>query len=253
MKDNNKKLLIIISVVFVYIIAIFVATKFREYIDYKKQLEISEVINTIYVPDEVVTEQNTERMHKISELQKENKDIVGWIEIQGTGISYPVLQGKDNDYYLNHSYKHEKIAGGSLFLDKDYDFNKPSDNLLVYGHRNKRGIMLEDLIKYKDESFYKEHSKIRFTTATEDEEYEILSAFYSRVYYQDEKDVFRYYYFVNAKNKKDYETFINNAKKESLYETGVTAEYGDQLLTLSTCEYSQDNGRFAVVAKKKNK
>ena len=125
-----------------------------------------------------------------------------------------------------------------------------SSNYLIYGHRNTKGLIFEDLIKYQDENFYKEHKIIRFTTATEDNTYQIMYAFNSRVYYQDEDNVFRYYYFVNAKNKSKYDEFVENCKKSSLYETGVTAEYGNQLLTLSTCEYSQKDGRFAIVAKK---
>lgn len=110
--------------------------------------------------------------------------------------------------------------------------------------------MFEDLIKYKEQSFYEEHKQIRFTTEKEDCMYEIISVFLSKVYYQSDTNVFRYYYFVNAKNEQEYNEFINNAKKISLYDTGVTAEYGEQLITLSTCEYSQENGRLAVVAKK---
>ena len=72
----------------------------------------------------------------------------------------------------------------------------------------------------------------------------------SRVYYKSEKDVFRYYYFVNAKNEQEYDDFVKNSIKASIYDTGVTAKYGDQLLTLSTCEYSQEDGRFVVVLKK---
>ena len=68
--------------------------------------------------------------------------------------------------------------------------------------------------------------------------------------YKSEQNVFRYYYFVNANNEQEYNDFVNNAKKVSLYDTGVTAQYGDQLLTLSTCEYSQEDGRFVVVCKK---
>ena len=110
--------------------------------------------------------------------------------------------------------------------------------------------MFQGLLEYKEESYYKEHPTIRFTTIKEDSEYEIISVFLSRVYYKSEKNVFRYYYFVNANNEQEYNDFVNNAKKVSLYDTGVTAKYGEQLLTLSTCEYSQEDGRFAVVCKK---
>ena len=110
--------------------------------------------------------------------------------------------------------------------------------------------MFEDLMKYTKQDFYENHKTIQFTTNTEDSTYEILSVFYSRVYYKSEQNVFRYYYFVNANNEKEYDEFVSNAKKASIYDTGVNAEYGEQLLTLSTCEYSQTDGRFVVVAKK---
>ena len=229
---------------------LIIRIKIDEYLNNQKQIEISQVIDTIDIPDIDITPEKTERMLQVIELQKENPEVVGWLEISGTNISYPVCQADNNDYYLTHSYKKEKVTGGSPFLDKDYDFTIPSSNLLIYGHRNKKGLIFEDLIKYQDEQFYKEHKLIRFTTATEDTTYEVMSVFNSRVYYQDETNVFRYYYFVNAENKAEYDEFVENCKKVSLYDTGVTAKYGDQLLTLSTCEYSQEDGRFAVVARK---
>ena len=188
-------------------------------------------------------------MLQIQELQKENKEIIGWLEIEGTSINYPVCQTTDNDYYLTHNYKKEESSSGSLLLDKGFDLINGSSNYLIYGHRNKQGIMFEELIKYVKESFYNEHKIIKFTTTSEDKKYEILSVFYSRVYYKTEQNVFRYYYFVNAENEGEYNEFVNNAKKASIYNTGVTAKFGEQLLTLSTCEYSQEDGRFVIVAK----
>ena len=162
------------------------------------------------------------------------------------------MQGKDNDFYMNHDYKKETSKRGSLFLDKDYDWSIPSSNLLIYGHNNtKDGSMFTDLLKYKKKKFYEEHPTIKFTTDKEEAEYEIMAAFLSRVYYKTEKNVFRYYYFINAQNKEEYDEYVHNAKEASLYNTGKTAKYGDQLITLSTCEYSQEDGRFVVVARKK--
>lgn len=250
-KTNNQKLkkiiIIVLSILLVISIVSVIVLKIFEHKDTEKQQEISQVLDTIEKEKQI-----TERMEQVKELKKENEDIIGWLEIKDTNINYPILQGTDNEYYLTHNYKKEKVTGGSLFLDKNYDFSIPSSNLLIYGHRNKKGIMFEDLLKYKDEEFYKEHSKIRFTTTEDDSEYEIISVFYSRVYYQDEKDVFRYYYFINAGNEEEYNEYINNAKKVSIYDTGKIAEYGEQLLTLSTCEYSQANGRFVIVAKKES-
>lgn len=252
-KETSYKKLIIILLVVIMICAIILIVKIKldEHKENEMQREVSKVLDIIDVPSEGVTPIVTERMIQVKELQKENPDIVGWLEIDGTNINYPVLQGKDNDYYLKHNYKHEYISTGSIFLDKDYDFNKPSSNLLIYGHRNKVGLMFDELVKYKDEDFYKEHNTIRFTTADEDTEYEIMSAFKSRVYYTDETDVFRYYYFIDAQNEAEYDEYVTNCKKSSLYDTGFVAEYGEQLLTLSTCDYEQENGRFVVVAVKR--
>ena len=130
-----------------------------------------------------------------------------------------------------------------------FDIKNGSSNYLIYGHRNKQGLMFEDLLKYAKEDFYKEHKKIRFTTDKEDRDYEIMAVFYSRVYYKDEQNVFRYYYFVNAKDENEYNNYVKQSKDASIYDTGVTAKYGEQLLTLSTCEYSQEDGRFVIVAK----
>ena len=191
-------------------------------------------------------------MLQLQELKKENEDIIAWIQIPGTKIDFPVLQGQDNEYYIRHTYKKEYSVDGSIFLDKDYNWDKPSDNLLIYGHNNKNGNMFQDLLKYEDKNYYKEHPTINFTTVNEDCVYEIIAVFKSRVYYKSERNVFRYYYFINAENEEEYNYYVEESKKASLYDTGKTAEYGEKLLTLSTCEYSQEDGRFVIVAKKVN-
>lgn len=240
-----------IQIMFVVIFIISICTIiYYFYNANKEKQEYKEVLNNIEIEKEQVTEQRTERMLQVEELKKKNQDIVGWIEIEGTNINYPVLQGTDNQYYMKHTYNKENSKDGSIFLDKNYDWNIPSSNLLLYGHNNKNGTMFQNLLKYKDESFYKEHSNIRFTTIDDDCQYEIISAFLSRVYYEDEQNVFRYYYFINANDETEYNNYIEESKKASLYDTGKSAEYGEQLLTLSTCSYHTEDGRFVVVAKK---
>ena len=192
----------------------------------------------------------TERMLQVKQLQEQNADIVGWLEIENTNINYPVLQGTDNSYYMTHNYKKEKSKNGSIFLNADYNWNIPSNNLLIYGHNLGNGMMFQELLKYENESFYQEHPVIRFTTAEEDTEYEIISAFKSRVYYKSEKNVFRYYFFLNSESEEEYNQFVKNAKNASIYPIDVTASYGDQLITLSTCSYYVEDGRFAVVGRK---
>ena len=195
--------------------------------------------------------ETTERMLKVKKLQKENDDIVGWLEIEDTNINYPVLQGDDNEFYLNRNYKKEKSEKGSIFLDAKYNWNIPSNNLLIYGHNIINGLMFQDLLKYESQDFYKKHPNIRFTTEKDDKEYEIISVFKSRVYYKAEKNVFRYYDFINAKKEEDYMEFVKNAKKTSIYDIEATAKYGDELITLVTCSYHIEDGRFVVIGREK--
>lgn len=245
----NKIILLLLIIIFIaglsYIVCYF-------YNNYKNREENKNILSD-NIDKSKITEQTTERMLQVEKLQKENNEIVAWLEIEGTNITYPVCQTSNNDFYINHNYKKEESADGAIFLDKDYNWDLPSDNLLIYGHNNKNGNMFEELLKYDDENYYKEHPRIRFTTTSEDSEYEIFAVFYSRVYYKSEQDVFRYYYFITAENEEDYNNYVNESKKASIYDTGITAVYGEQLLTLSTCEYSQEDGRFVVVAKKVGK
>lgn len=249
--EKNKKKIGILYLIFIVsiIMLIFEIQNISTINNDEKYNEIAS--DNSQVEPEMTIETKTERMIKLEELQKENSDIVGWLEIEDSNINYPVLQGTDNDYYMTHNYKKQYSKNGSLFLDKDYDWNLPSSNLLIYGHNNRgSNEMLVGLMNYKNEDYYKTHKTIRFTTNEEDAEYEIISVFLSRVYYKSETDVFRYYYFINAENEQEFNEYVQNSKEASLYNIEATAEYGDQLLTLSTCEFSQEDGRLAVVARK---
>ena len=219
-------------------------------------IETQTSLNTEISKNILETEQiqpiETERMLKVQTLKKENSDIVGWLEIENTSINYPVLQGTDNEYYMTHNYKKEKSKNGSIFLNYKYDWNITSNNLLIYGHNLNNGTMFQELLKYSDKNFYINHPIIRFTTEKEDSEFEIISVFKSRVYYNTEQNVFRYYFFINPSSEEEYNNFVQNAKNSSMYNIDSTATYGDQLITLSTCSYHVKDGRFVVIGKKLN-
>lgn len=130
---NHKKLKIIILIIMViFFISGIIYSCYHLYNNYKEKKDHTNILENIEVDNTQVTATKTERMLQLEEMQKENSDIIGWIEIDGTNINYPILQTTNNDYYLNHNYKKEKASTGSLFLDKDYDFSIPSSNLLVY-------------------------------------------------------------------------------------------------------------------------
>jgi sortase B len=185
-----------------------------------------------------------------AELFLQNMDMVGWIKIEDTNINYPVMHTPDNpDFYLKHDFDKEYSDYGCPYVQENCDVQEPSDNIIIYGHHMKNGSMFADLEKFKSEDFYKKHKTISFNTLTYKYEYEIVAVFKTFVY-SDSPESFKYYRFVNAETSEQFDEYIAKCKELSLYDTGVSAQYGDKLITLSTCEYSRTNGRLVVVAKR---
>jgi len=194
-------------------------------------------------------EQPREVLEEYKNLLIANQKLIGWIKIDDTYIDYPVMQTDDNEYYLDHNTKQEYDKNGTIFMDKDCDVLKPSTNYILYGHHMKSGKMFGKLDAYQKESYYKEHPYISFDTIYEKGTYQVMYVFRSRVYKESEI-VFKYYQFIDANSEQEFDSYMQEMAAMSLYDTGVTAQYGDQLLTLSTCDYQETDGRFVVVAKK---
>ena len=190
-----------------------------------------------------------EVLDEYKNLLNKNKKLIGWIKIDDTNIDYPVMQTTDNVYYLEHNLNQEYDKNGSIFMDKDCNVLKPSTNYIIYGHHMKSGNMFGKLDLYEDEDYCREHPYIQFDTIYEKGTYEVMYVFRSRVY-SEEEIVFKYYQFIDANSEQEFNSYMSEMESMSLYDTGVRAEYGDQLLTLSTCDYQEKNGRFVVVAKK---
>lgn len=187
---------------------------------------------------------------EFQKLYERNPDIIGWLTIDNTRIDYPIMQNlQDGEYYLNHDFDKKKNINGLPFLDISNRIND-SDILMIHGHHMKSGSMFADLEKYKKESFYKKHDTFQFSTLYEKEEYEIVAVILSKVYLESD-DVFKYYQIDQVETPDEFDSYIQNIKELALYDTGVTAQYGDKLMVLSTCEYSTENGRLAVVARKR--
>jgi sortase B len=183
---------------------------------------------------------------KYASVYEQNPDFVGWISIEGTNIDYPVMQTPSNpNFYLKHAFDQSYSNYGVPYVQENCDLEQ-SDNVVIYGHHMNNGSMFADLCKYESESFYQEHKTIHFDTLTGFGEYEVVAVFKTTAYSQDG---FRYYHFVDAADEYDFSEFMAACRSLALYDTGVTAEYGDKLLTLSTCEYSRTNGRMVIVAK----
>ncbi|MDE7321997.1 MAG: class B sortase [Lachnospiraceae bacterium] len=182
-------------------------------------------------------------------IHQKNQKLIGWVKIDDTIIDYPVMQTVNNEYYLDHNFNQEEDRNGCIFMDYQCDVIKGCDNIILYGHHMKSGKMFGTLNKYSSQSYYEEHPTIQFDTIYEKGTYQVMYVFRSKVY--SEEDVtFKYYQFINAASEMEFNSYLNEMAALSLYDTGVTAGYGDRLLTLSTCDYQEKKGRFVVVAKK---
>jgi len=226
----------------------------RQYADEKQSAEAFEQVAALVETEPAPTDtpQETELLpeltafEKYRAVQEQNSDFVGWISIERTNIDYPVMQTIDNpNYYLKHSFEKQYSDYGVPYVQENCDLGL-SDNCVIYGHHMNNGSMFADLCKYADEDFYRQHKTIRFDTLSDFGEYEIVAAFKTAAY---SEQGFKYYHFVNADSAEDFDAYIAKCKELALYDTGVSAEYGDKLITLSTCEYSRQNGRMVVVAK----
>ena len=187
----------------------------------------------------------------LAELYEQNPDLAGWITVPNTVVDYPVMYTpEDGEKYIYANFEGKFSAAGSLFIEDGCSMEPESDNIIIYGHNMKNGSMFGTLMDYEEEDYWKEHPVISFSTLYEEREYEVVAAFYDRVYYQHET-CFKFYQFINAEDEQHFEEAMAYYRKKALYDTGVEAAYGDRLITLVTCAYHIENGRFVVVAREK--
>ena len=189
-------------------------------------------------------------LEQMAEHYAQNPELFGWICIPDTKLDYPVMYTPDDpEKYLHLSFDEKYDLGGVPFLDTDCSLDPESDNLIIYGHNMNNGTQFRTLMSYTDQSFWEKHPTIQLSTLYETRTYEILACFRDRVYYKYE-DVFKFYQFIDAEDEAHFNEAIAYYKENALYDTGVSAEYGDQLITLVTCAYHTENGRFVVVARR---
>ena len=182
-------------------------------------------------------------------LWQQNNDMVGWIKINDTVIDYPVMHKSDDwQFYMNRNFYGEKQSRGTPFVDIESNVFKPSTNIVIYGHNMRDKSMFAALHEYKDKEFWQSHQIINFDTLYKRGEYQVIAALETTANNVD--GAFKYNQYVQMDTEEDFNNFINTAKYLSFYDTGVSAEFGDELLTLSTCAYDMKNGRIVVIAKR---
>jgi len=254
----NKKYIIILSLLIV-ILAISSFFIIKEFVENKKETEIYEDLQEIVIEENTdietrnvdteieKSEGESSNKYNLENIAKINSDVVGWIKIENTNIDYPVMQ--NGDYYLHRNIYKNYSSHGTPYL-AEYCNIQYSDNLIIYGHHMNDNSMFAQLDDYKKHSFYENHKYIKFYSyyngITIEKTYEVAIAF-KTVVYSDKG--FKYYNYTNFSDVQELNDFIENCRKLEFYNTGIDINYGDKLITLSTCEYSQKNGRIVVVAK----
>ena len=162
------------------------------------------------------------RLEAYAQLHQENPDMAGWISIPGTSVDYPVMYTpQEPEYYLRRAFDGSSAVSGSMFTD---------------------------LLDYAQEGFAEDHSTVLYDTLEEQGEYQVLGAFYSKAYGQREEGVFRYYQYTDLSDPQAFQEYVDQVRRASLFQTQVDPQYGDRLITLSTCSYHTGEGRFVVVA-----
>lgn len=254
----NKKFKIILLLLIV-ILAVSSFFIIKEFVENKKETEIYEDLQEIVIeenPDLNTTtedikkeksEEESSNKYNLENIAKINSDVIGWIKIENSNINYPVMQ--NGDYYLHRNIYKNYSSHGTPYL-AEYCNVQYSDNLIIYGHHMNDNSMFAQLDNYKKHSFYENHKYITFYSyyngKTIEKTYEVAIAF-KTVVYSDKG--FKYYNYTNFSDVQELNDFIENCRKLEFYNTGIDINYGDKLITLSTCEYSQKNGRIVVVAK----
>ncbi len=183
---------------------------------------------------------------KFKDLLAINIDVVGWIRINGTTVDYPVVQGYDNAYYIEHNIYGNETLSASIFMDYRNNIVNMNKNTIIYGHNMGNGYMFSNLDQYvgysSRDDFSKENNIITFNSLYEDMEFEIFAA------YIEEVDGFQYLQ-TTFKNDDEFMDYINTVNELSLIETNVVVNSDDIIITLSTCSHWYLDSRTVIHAK----
>lgn len=175
-----------------------------------------------------------------SALRQQNPDVLGWILIPGTRVSYPVVQGTDNSYYLDHTWRGGKNSVGAIFMECRNSSDLSDFNTIIYGHRMNNRSMFGTLSQYKSRSYWQAHPYVYLTDDSGTHRYEIFAAGEVSV----DSDVYR----LGLRSDSSRQSFLDSCLALSALNTGVTPHTYDKVLTLSTCTGNGHATRWVVQA-----
>lgn len=213
--------------------------------------QINELKAYVRAPEAVTEKVRGEKYSSpYADIFKMNPDMVAWLKIPDAKVDYPVMQTKeDEEYYMYRDFYGEPDKNGCLVLAAAANIDPPSGNLLIHGHNMKSGEMFGELDLYKDQEYEKRHNTMILYTENEERTYQIMAVFYGKVI-NPEDDGFRYYRFFGTEDDEKFRAFYDGIMERRLYDTGVTADKDDELITLSTCTNREKRERLAIVGKR---
>ena len=238
----------------IFICIVVFATSAYMIIDYvldNKKVEDDYDVLRVFTA-EVETDDYKEMLPIYQDMHMQNNDFVGWLSVINTKIDYPVMQTPDDEqYYLYRNFKKKDSAAGALFASAHSNLSTPSDIVTIYGHNMRIGTMFGKLGKFRDPEYLPEHKYLRFDTLMERHTYEICALFTVSVAYDSEGNIeFGYHDVIDFPGEDAYNKYMEKVRLFSLYDTGVEYQYGDKFILLSTCEYTKNEGRLVIMAKK---
>lgn len=241
-KEVVRKIVFLVSVLAIIVCACYFAVRFSQRNDYDNLSKISDNVDW---SDDGTTDNELNRYDKLLAI---NKDFCGWLRIDGTGVDVPLVQTEDNEEYLKKSFYGKYSDYGNPFVDHRNDLKNFDRNTVIYGHNMKDNMVFAELLKYKDLKFYKEHPVVYLGTLQQDTYWKVAGAFVTNAQEAQDNGFYFEYNYINCFDK-NFKQYISELEKRSLIDTGVDINENDRLLTLSTCQYDIEEGRFVVVAR----
>ena len=181
-----------------------------------------------------------------AELYAQNPHVVGWLEMD-PDIALPVVQW-DNSFYMDHDFDGNESVAGTLFVDSRNTLWPQDDHILIYGHNMKDGSMFGSLNNYRNVGFLRATTCIQFNTIYGDAQY-VPFALFDASMTKDDPNYFKLIR-LNFSEEQPFDAFLADVQSRSLFNIPVDVNEDDQLLSLVTCSYSMDDGRFIILCRK---
>lgn len=200
-------------------------------------------VQTTNTTDAPVLGEPTTVPAEYQEYYDRNNDFVGWIKIDGTEVDYPVVQADDNEYYLTHNFDKKKESRGTIFMDYTSDPNLGYMNTVIHGHNWLDDTVFSKLPQYSDIDYYREHPVIEYNTRTEMHRWKIFAVFITTAS-EDEDNGYIFNYVYPDMGGINFDGYMSEISKRTLYYTDVDVNENDKILTLSTCTREVDTRSY---------